>query len=112
MSEFNLDKFHKRVKKEAILKSIIYGTTSSLILNSLVIVFFKLIGIKILIALHIIVFIALSIGFTYLLYNYVFKETEKKVVNRLENSVKLNESVKTMVEFKNVDEPMVKLQRK
>lgn len=112
MSEFNLDKFHKKVKKEAILKSIIYGATSSLILNSLVIVFFKLIGIKILIALHIIVFIALSIGFTYLLYNYVFKETEKKVVNRLENSVKLNESVKTMVEFKNVDEPMVKLQRK
>ena len=108
----NLDKFNKKIKKEAIIKSIIFGFASSLLLNSIVIVLFKLIGIKILIALHIVTFILLAIGFTYLFYNYVFKENEKKVVNRLENCVKLHESVKTMVEFKDIDEPMVNLQRK
>ena len=111
MKEFGLEKFKNKMRKEALIKSFVFGFSSSLLLNSLVIIIFKLSKIKIHITYHIISFILLSILFTYLLYKFSFKENIKKTVDRLEENVKLDECVKTMVEFKDVNEPMVNIQR-
>ena len=111
MKKIDLRRFLIKLKIEAFIKSIIVGFSLSLLFNSLLIILFKIIPVKIITFVHILAFVALSIIFTIVLYYKVFKENEIQVANRIEKYNKLNESVKTMIEFKNVDEPMVNLQR-
>ena len=111
MKEFNLDKFTKKLMIEGIIKSSICGLSISLIINSLVIILFKLVPIKIILWLHILITLVLSIAISYVFYKLIFKVTTSKVVTRLEKDVKLDERVKTMIEFKDQDSEIIKLQR-
>lgn len=111
MKEFNLEKFTKKLIIEGIIKSSICGLSISLIINSLVIILFKQIPVKIILWLHILATIIIFLGLTFVFYKKVFKVTTKKVVSRLEKDVKLDERVKTMIEFKDIDNEMIKLQR-
>ena len=52
MKEFGLEKFKNKMRKEALIKSFVFGFSSSLLLNSLVIIIFKLSKIKIHITYH------------------------------------------------------------
>lgn len=110
--KYSLDKFYKKLQKEALIKSLICGISASLILNSLIIILFKRIPIRIIVFVHVLLFVVLSICFTYLFFKKVFVITDKYLAKRIEKDVHLNEQVKTMVEFQNVDSPIVELQRK
>ncbi len=110
--QHNLDKFMQKMKKEAIIKSLICGISSALLIMSLWIILCKIIPIQIIIWLNIVLFIVLSIGATLAFLKYVFTIDMSKVAQRLEKNANLEERVKTMVEFEKEDSPMIQLQRK
>lgn len=111
MKEFNLEKFTKKIKIEGIIKATICGLSFSFILNSLIIIIFKQIPVKIILWVHILTTLLFAFGFTFLFYVKFFKPTLNKVVIRLEKNVKLDERVKTMIEFQNEDSEIIRLQR-
>ena len=111
MNDLKLFKFKNRLKMERIIKSILLGVSSSIILNSLVIVIFKRIPLTIIVWPFILSTVLFSALFTYLSYLKIFKITTKQLVNRLEDNYKLDERVKTMYELRNIDTPIANIQR-
>lgn len=108
----DLDKFLKKMKKESIIKSLICGISSALLMVSLLIILCKVIPLRIIIWLDVVLFVVFCGGFSYLFFKYVFTYDPTKVAQRLEKNAPLQERVKTMVEFDSQDSPMINLQRK
>lgn len=111
MENMNLDKFVKKMKKESLIKSIICGISAGILLDTLIIILFKVTGIKVVVWLHCILCGTFSGLFEALFNKYVFTFDEKQIAKKIEGSIQLNERVKTMVEFKDDSSLMAHLQR-
>lgn len=111
MSNNIFDKFNNKITKEALIKGIICGVSLSLIIEAIILVICKLTPLKIIVWLHVLLTIVLAIFFSYKFFK-MFIPSEKDIAARIDKDASMNERVKTMVEFKNQDSPMINLQRK
>lgn len=111
MNNIDFGKFNKKIKIENIIKSIICGLSSGIIVDALLVILFKLLALSNFIWLHIIITLLLGTGFTFLFLKYVFIPKDKAIAKRLDKDAALEERVKTMVEFKNDESLLANLQR-
>lgn len=111
MNLFNFEKFIKKMKRELWIKSLLCGLSLALLVESLLIFLAKRIPFSLHWMIAISFYLFSSAGLTYLFKKKVFKLNEKKLANRLDQDISSQERVKTMVEFKEQDSPMIRLQR-
>lgn len=111
MSNNIFDKFNNKITKEALIKGVLCGISLALIIEAILLFICKLTPFKIIVWLHVLLTIALAIFFSYKFFK-MFIPSEKEIASRIDNDANMNERVKTMVEFKNQDSPMINFQRK
>ena len=106
----NFEKFKRKILKEHLIKSIVYGCSFAIALVSVASIFFKRVVGHVHILIYIAVGIALSVGFTFLFYRRE-KPNDQTIAKRLDRKFAMNEKVQTMVEYLNREDEMVRKQR-
>ena len=103
-------KFKKKIIREALIKSIVFGASLGLISFSIPYLIIKVKGIEFnILYLILIGLVAMLITFGSLFL--ILKPSDKKIAKRLDNELNLNEKVQTMIEYIDKDNLMVNLQR-
>lgn len=106
----NFEKFKKKILKEHLIKSIIYGCSASASLVSCASILFKLISVHIHFVIYIVFSGLLAILFAYLI-NKKFKPSDESIAKRIDKQFSLNEQVQTMIQYKDQDELLINKQR-
>lgn len=106
----NFEKFKKKILREHLIKSIIYGCSASIALVSCTSILFKLISVHIHFAIYIVIGVLLAGIFTYLI-NKRFKPSDESIAKRIDKHFSLNEQVQTMIQYKDQDDLLINKQR-
>lgn len=112
MNSLNFDKFIKKMEKENLIKSLVCGFSAALLMCALLLFLAKRIPFSLHFLVLTAIFIVSGCFFSFLFKKRLFVINEKILAKRLDQDALLQERVKTMVEFKNQDSPMISLQRK
>lgn len=109
-----LDERFKELKTKYFRKSVILscagGACSSLFLTGLLLLIFRLVGIKLHWAIYIAIAIAVAAGVAALLF-FLTRPTDKSLAKSLDDDYALKQKVQTMVEYDGVEGDMLELQR-
>lgn len=109
-----LDERFKEFKTKYFRKSVILscagGACSSLFLTGLLLLIFKLTGIKLHWAIYVAVALAVAAGVAALLF-FLTRPTDKSLAKSLDDGYALKQKVQTMVEYDGIEGDMLELQR-
>lgn len=103
-------KFKKKIILEVLIKCLSIGFSIGLITFSIALIIVKIKQLNNLVIYLILASILLTLIISGLLF-LILKPSEKKAAIRIDNDLNLNEKVQTMIEYKDKDSLMIKLQR-
>lgn len=106
----NFEKFKRKILREHLIKSLIYGCSFSVAFVSVASIFFKRFIGHVDVLIYMAVGILLSVASTYLIYRR-FKPDDKKIAKRLDRKFSMNEKVQTMVEYRDREDELSLKQR-
>lgn len=106
----NFNKFKKKIFLEALIKSLVVSISTGIVVFSVPYIFIKVKEIE----FNLLYLILIALGVVLVLFTIlflIFKPNNKTAAIRIDNDLKLNEKVQTMVEYQNEDQYVVRLQK-